>query len=265
MTVGAARTEKDECRRYRPIEVSFDTRNALLDQEIGEDWESALQEQWRSNQANVRMGLLAEHGTIDGETKIENYRAMGPAPWSIAIEHNRLMRQIRSAFTQGDFYPALVGACALGERVFNQLILALREDYAAHPATTKRVRRQDTFTNWEAAIDVLEGWGVLDGDLAGTYMTLKDLRHASVHYDLNVDSGDREPALQAVLQVQRLIEGVFTPHGGPPRFIPEVSGASFFAREAEAIPLVKRIFLPRCALLSPAHRIYPSQGSAGWE
>jgi hypothetical protein len=39
--------------------------------------------QWHRNQSAMRMELLAEHDTVDGESKIENYRAMGPAPWSV--------------------------------------------------------------------------------------------------------------------------------------------------------------------------------------
>ena len=141
----------DGCRRYRPIEMTFDSRNAMLDQEIGEDWEPQIKQQWRTNQANIRMGLLAEHGTVNGEAKINSYRAMGPAPWSIVHQHNEILSQVRSAFAHGDFYPALVGACALGERIFNHLLLELRQDYLNHPATTKRTRSSDVFTDWDSA------------------------------------------------------------------------------------------------------------------
>jgi hypothetical protein len=56
--------------------------------------------------------------------------------------------------------------------------------------------------------------------------------------------------------IQKIIEGVFAPHGGPPRYV-----------EAEQMPLVKRVFLPRSALLSPAHRMFPQQTAEGivWE
>jgi hypothetical protein len=54
----------------------------------------------------IRMELLAEHGTVDGESKIDNYRAMGPAPMSVVHQHNQVLEQVRSAFAHGDFYPA---------------------------------------------------------------------------------------------------------------------------------------------------------------
>jgi hypothetical protein len=229
--LGAERTDADGCRRYRPIEQTFDTRNSILNQEIGEDWEPQVQEQWRSSQSNIRMGLLAVYGTVDGEAKIDNYRAMGDAPWSIVFEHNGLLAQTRASFAHGDFYPALVSACALGERILNQLILVLRDDYINHPATTRRVRRQDVFADWGSAIEVLHGWGVLTDALVDRYRDLESRRHASVHYDPHVNAGEREPALQALKLIQEIIEGLFAPHGGPPTYIANTPGESFFSRE----------------------------------
>jgi hypothetical protein len=267
VALGRERTPADGCRRYRPIELTFDSRSVVLDQEVGEDWTPDIQAQWRSNQSKVRMELLAEYGTAEGEAKIENYRAMGPAPWSIVAEHNALLAQTRSAFAHDDFYPALVSACALGERIFNQLILTLRDDYVNHKAAIRRVRRDDTFTDWGSSIEVLRGWGVLTDDLTHRYLDLERQRHAAVHFDPAVSAGTREPALQALRLIQEIIEGVFAPHGGPPRFIANIPGASFFSLASEELPIVKRIFLPRSALLSPAHRMFVRQTAEGiaWE
>lgn len=103
------------CRRYRPFQFNFDTRATLLNTVTEDGWDLAIKEKWCSNHSGVRMNLLAEHVTVDGDEKIENFRAMGPAPWSISYEHTEPLRQVRSAFAHGDFFPALVGACALGE------------------------------------------------------------------------------------------------------------------------------------------------------
>lgn len=255
--LGGERTDEDGCRRYRPIALTFDSRNAMLDQQIGDDWEPTVQEQWRTNQSSVRMELLAELGTVDGEAKIDNYRLLGPAPWSIIYEHNELLKQIRTAFAHGDFYPALVGACALGERVFNLLLIELRDDYQNHPSTTKQVRLKQSFDNWRAATDVLHGWGVLDDDTRTKYRQLAKRRHASVHYDPQATADMRTAALQAIVLVQDIVSYLFAALGGPPKFIVGVPGASYFTQEAEQLPLVKRVLLPRCALLSPTSRIEP--------
>jgi hypothetical protein len=256
--LGASRGDQDGCRRYRPLQFNFDTRATLLDTVIEDDWDPAIKEQWRGNQSKVRMHLLAEHGTVDGDEKIENFRAMGPAPWSISYEHTEPLKQVRSAFAHGDFFPALVGACALGERIFNHLILALRDDYVNHRATTKRVRVHDTFDDWGHAVGVLSGWGVLTAEVAANYRKLEEQRHASIHFDPDVPATAREPALAAILAVQTIIASIFAPLGGPPTYISGTPGASFIARAAEETPLIKRLFIPRSALLSPAHRLYPS-------
>jgi hypothetical protein len=42
----------------------------------------------------IRMELLAEHGTVDGESKIDNYRAMGPAPMSVVHQYNQVLASV---------------------------------------------------------------------------------------------------------------------------------------------------------------------------
>jgi len=265
VALGSPRTAHDACRRYRPIALTFDARNSTLDQEISEDWEPHIREQWRANQASIRMGLLAELGTVDGETKIENYQAMGHAPWSIIFRHNQLLAQVRSAFAHGDFYPALVAACALGERLLNELLSVLHDDYLNHPATTRRVRNGEVITHWPTAINVLHGWGVLTDALAQDYTGLEAQRHVAVHFDQGLAVAEREPALRALHLIQQIIQAVFSPLGGPPTFIANTPGVAFFELDAENVPLVKRVFLPNSALVSPAHRMYPSRTPSGFE
>lgn len=265
VALGSPRTVEDGCRRYRPIALTFDARNTTLEHEIGDDWDPDIQKQWRSNQASIRMGLLGELGTVGGESKIENYVLMGSAPWSIIFRHNQMLAQIRGAFAHGDFYPALLGACGLGERLLNELLNVLRSDYLNHPATTRRIRNGDVITHWGTAVDVLRRWGVLPDELAAHFRDLEAQRHRSVHFDEALAVAEREPALQAVHLIQRIIAGLFTPHGGPPTFIRDTLGASFFSLEAEEVPLVKRVFLPHSALLSPAHRMYPNMTPSGYE
>jgi hypothetical protein len=251
---GAPRGPADGGRRYRPVQVDFDTRNLMLDMEIQEEWDADIKALWHENKAKVRANLLSEFGCADGERKLENYREMGPAPWSVVFEHTALLRQVRSSFAHGDFYPALVSACALGERLLNQLVLELRSDYANHPATTKRVRRGRPISDWGSLIGVLHEWGVLDEEVRDTYMQLEQLRHTAIHYNPSLSAGGREPALAALRAIQQIVGRVFEPHGGPPRYIADTPGSSYIAREAEEDPLIRRIFLPHCVLVSPVHR-----------
>lgn len=213
---GQVRTPQDEARRYRPIEMTFDARNVTLAMDIDGDREPLIQAQWRNNQAALRTELLAELGTKDGEAKFEHFASLGNAPWSIVLEHNDLLRQVRSAFAHGDFYPALVGACALGERLLNQPIGALRSDYESHRSTTRRVRRGDSVRTWPDAVAVLVGGGVLtSSDSAAELVELGRLRHRAVHFGSSLDVADQDVALTAVRLVQDAVGKIFSPMGGP--------------------------------------------------
>lgn len=254
--VGRPRGPNDGCRRYRPMQYTFDTRAAVLDTEIGADWEAAIQEQWRSNIAKVKEGLLHQLGVAHGEQKIEDFRALGTAPWSVVAAHNEFLAQVRTAFASGAYYPALLGAAGLGERILNDLIRDLRDDYSAHPATG-RVRAKDSVESWPTAIRVLREWGVLTGDLADDYLRLGRLRNAAVHYRPGLEATASDAALEAVLLLQRLVEGLFKPLGGPPLFIEGITGASFLARASEDLPLVRRYYLPNAVLVSPRYELRP--------
>lgn len=263
--LGQPRKPIDGCRRYRPLRVDFDTRNLILDLEIQKDWEPEIKALWDENKATVRAELIAEFGSSASTQKLDNYRAMGPAPWSVVFEHTALLHQVRSSFAHGDFYPALVGACALGERLLHQLVLALRADFLNHAGTTKRVRRDRLGNDWNSLITVLQAWGIFDEETAGTFRELEQRRHVAVHFDPALSAAGRESALAALLALQKIVERVFEPHGGPPRFIADTDGASYLSLKAEEEPLVQRIFLPNCVLVSPAHRLEADASSrSGW-
>ena len=261
--LGSPRGPADGCRRYRPIQVTFDTRNVVLDLEIEEEWDAEIKSMWEEIKAQVHVDLLAEFGPSNAEAKLDNYRAMGPAPWSVVFKHTALLRQVRSSFAHGDFYPALVGACALGERLLHELILALRDHFVNHAATTRRIRAGKPGNEWGTLITVLQGWGILDEQVAATYRELERRRHAAVHFDPELKATGRDAALVALLALQQIVENVFEPHGGPPRYIANTGGTSYISLAAEQEPLIQRIFLPNCALVSPAHRLEADESVPG--
>lgn len=256
---GRSRGSDDECRRYRPVPTTFDYRANVINLAIEDDWTPEIQQQWRDVKDSAIATLLTELGVNDSVRKVADYLALGPPPESFAFEHLPALEQVRSALTHGDYYPALVGACALGERIFNQLIRDLRDDFRDHAGTPRKIQNSDTHTDWRTAIDALHRWGVLSDELAGTYKSLRQLRNEAVHFTPGLDATAREPALEAVAAVQTIIAAVFAISGGAPRFIDGTSGGSFVARDAETHPVVRRVILPHCALVSPAHRLYPAE------
>jgi hypothetical protein len=103
-------------KRYRILDIDFDTRATILAHEIGETWEPNVKKFWQNNQTQILEGLLDEFGVIDGNRKIQNFKDLGAAPWSVIAFHNKFMRQLRYAFVSEAYYPALTAACALGVR-----------------------------------------------------------------------------------------------------------------------------------------------------
>lgn len=263
ISVGTDRTERDGPRRYLPMQFGFDTRANILSMEIAEDWEPQVREQWLSNQQAIREGLIHQHGAENHEQKIADFTEIGAAPWSILDEHNAFLGQVRVAFTQAAYYPALVGACALGERILNELILRLREDFVDHAATSE-VGELRTLANWNKCIEVLVAWGVVDDATATRMNDVRKLRNKSVHFGEHLRGHDaREDALTALRLIQECVEALFAPHGGAPRFIDGTSGHSFLALASEDEPLVRRFFLPNCALVSPRYEMRPGPDGPG--
>jgi hypothetical protein len=260
---GRERTTQDGSRRYLPHAISFNTRAFILTTEINLDWEPEIIAQHQANWRQARMRLIHEFGNDDHDRKIQDYSAVGVAPWSVVDQHNVFMTQIRDAFAFGAYYPALVGACALGERLLNELVIRLRDAYAAHPATVK-VATQKTFNDWVVCIEALVEWGVVDDPLATKFNDLRKFRNRSVHYGKHLVGSDaRNDALHAVLLVQEIVQGLFNPHGGPPKFIGGVTGHSFLALASEDEPFIREFILPASVLVSPHYRM-EFNNSTGW-
>ena len=253
--VGRKRAGGDEFRRFMPLKMTFDTRSMLLKTEISEDWEPHIQDQWRVNRGHVIEGILHEHGVADYSQKVQSTADLGPAPWSVVARHNLYLGQIRKSFVSGSYYPALLGACGLGERILNQLLLTLRDDFVEHPAT-KRIATKGSVDDWKVAAKTLLAWKVIDKDCNSRFESLRKLRNDAIHYRSGLDDTDaRSEALIAIQRLQEVIETIFAPHGVAEHFISRESGRSFIAIEAESLPLLKHFFLPSCVLVSPAYRL----------
>lgn len=155
--VGQERGPGDGSKRFTCNAMSFDTRAHVLTTEIAEDWEPGVQEQWRANQQHVREVLIHTFGSHNHEEKIQNFVDLDVAPWSVVALHNTYLDEVRAAFTATCYYPALLGSCGLGERILNQLVLTLRDDYSSHPAT-KHVAKKKSFDDWRKCIRTLNEW-----------------------------------------------------------------------------------------------------------
>src|SRR5271166_2610304 len=168
-------------RRYRTLPFfDFDTRATVLTTEIREHWDETNKAIWRENKARTIDGLRRTFGDLHIDRKVKDFTDMGVKPFSIIAYHNALFEQVRFAFVLGAYYPALVGACALGERILNHLVLDLREDFRK----TRQYKRanKSPFRNWQAAIGILVAWDVLLPDVVEEFRKLESLRHRSIHF-----------------------------------------------------------------------------------
>ena len=114
-------------RRYLSWSMDFDTRAAILNPNIEDRWDDRAKEAIESRWASVRQSLIPEFGERDIDTKLESFAAIGTKPVSVLSYHNNFFHQVRQAYVSGAWYPALVGACALGERILNHLILDMHQ------------------------------------------------------------------------------------------------------------------------------------------
>lgn len=234
--------------------MDFDTRARLLGMTIQDHWEEGVKALHHSNKLRVKESLIAEYGILDYPAKRERFIALDAKPLSILAFHNKFQDQIRTAYVTGAHYPALVAACALGERILNHLILLLREDYFDTPEY-KTVYRKESFDNWELAIDTLESWDVLVGEAATAFRRLADIRNDAIHFRPEVDENDALLALDAIKELGIIIEKQFGGFTASPWFIPNIPGESYIAKESESHPFISRVYIPNCAHVGPRHKI----------
>lgn len=249
-------------RRHVSWGMDFDSRSIILTQELGEHWEEKTKEQWRINKDKVREGLKIEFGEHEITTKIENFIALDTKPFSILSYHNRFFDQVRQAYVVGAYYPALVGACALGERILNHLIIDLRDFYSSTPEYRKVYRKQ-SFDNWDVPIDALFSWKVLLPDVVEEFRLLKSLRHRSIHFNVDTYATLKEDSLAAILHVRKIIERQFGSHGPQPWFIKGTKGHQFIAQEWEDDPFIQTYFLHNCPFVGPFFSI--KHDEEGWQ
>ena len=235
-------------KRHLIWSSDFDTRANILGTEIREDWEEQVKELWRKNKTDIAEGLRVEFGALDFDRKVRDFVALGIVPFSIVAHHNLLFAQVRKAFVQGAYYPALTGVCALGERILNHLIIDLRESFQA-TAQYKTVFRKDSFENWRLAVDVLAAWGVLQQEVDKLFMELETQRNRAIHFNPETATNLRDEALAAIHTVRDIIERQFGGFGIRPWIISGTKGHCFIKRGWDDDPFLKRYYLPQCPLV----------------
>lgn len=249
-------------RRHLSWSFDFDSRASMMGEIPQDDWSPERVEMHRVNQAGYRQGMIQEFGEHAIDAKIENFVAIDTKPISVLSYHNAFNHQVRRAFVMGDYYPALVGACALGERILNHLILDMRDHFKATPQY-RHVYRKDSFDNWDVPIDALEAWDILLPEAVTEFRALKLLRHRSIHFNVSTYATLRDDALAAILHLRTIIEQQFGSFAARPWFISGTLGHCFIRKGFEDHPFIATYFIPHCPFVGPLFGM--GLGDRGWE
>lgn len=249
-------------RRHLSCCMDFDFRAGSLEP-IPDHWDEQVKALHRASQASTIEGLVHQFGKSTIESKIENFKAIGTKPMSVLSYHNAFFEQVRNAYVMGQYYPALVGSCALGERILNHLILDMRTFFTATPEY-KRVHGKSSFDNWDTPIDILEAWGILLPPATSEFRALKTLRHRSIHFNAGTYSTLKEDSLASILHMRTIIEQQFSSFADRPWFIRGTLGQAFIRKSFENHPFVKTYFVPLCPFVGPLFGMGVGENGA-WE
>lgn len=248
-------------KRYLVYPFDFDTRAELLTHPIQDDWEPDVKANWEENRRKIRRALKDELGERDFDQKVQNFADVGSAPFSIVSYHNEYYHQTRYAFYYGFYYPALVSACALGERMLNHMVLDLRESFVG-TEPYKRVYRKSSFDNWDVPIEALDAWGVFqNASVAEEFKKLKTLRNKSLHFNLETYENVRDDALSALKALANIVTYQFGFQGPTKWLIEGTRGHCFIKKDAETDPFMMKYYIPQCPYVSALFSInFASQG-----
>ncbi|MBK7883442.1 MAG: hypothetical protein IPJ81_06380 [Chitinophagaceae bacterium] len=237
-------------KRYRVLSFDMDSRSHLI--KFYQDNSETIKD--KTNYQNILLSLKTQFGEDNFNLKIQDLLDIGSKPHSIIAYHNKFLEQIRSSFIIGAYYPALTGACALGERILNHLLLNLRDNYKNTPEY-KLVYRKNSFDNWDTLINTLTSWNILLSNASSNYKILKEKRNASIHFTSETDYKERQQAHEALILIQKIIEEQFTAFGDRPWFITDIPGEIYIKSSWESNPFIQLVYLPNSVLVGYKHEI----------
>lgn len=243
---------KDTMKRHRIFPFDLDFRADSLEP-VPEQWEEKVRELHIEAQRKTIEGLRAQYGEWNIESKIQNFIDLKSKPFSVAAFHNKFLEQIRNAYVVGSYYPALTGACALGERILNHLMIKLREYHKDTPEY-RRVYRKCSFDNWSLPIDALESWDELLPEAASRFHDLNVKRNSAIHFDPETDHNDKELSIEAIHLIQEIVSIQFAAIGNQPWYF-YVPGETYIKKEWEDRPFIKYVLIPNSLLVGPNHEV----------
>lgn len=237
-------------RRHLLYPLDFDSRAMQINLNIQDDWDEKVKALHIKNKNTTIKQLKYELGEYNFEQKLENFAELGNIPFSLVLYHNSLYHQARYSFYHGYYYPALLAATALGERILNHLILDLRDCYKNTP-NYKKIYRKNSFDNWEMCIDILRSWDAFQHqNVPDNFEMLLRIRNKSIHFNEDTYVNLRNDALLALKYLGTIINHQFG-YGPKKCMIKGTKGHFFIKKESESEPFVKKYLLPSSPIVGP--------------
>ena len=204
------------------------------------------------NQQEIRNFVISRYGDSDIENKYKRYISFRPPSLRVIMEYHALLQEIEDSYVDGLYYPSLTSACCLGERIFNILILRLR-DYYKTSEHYKHIYQKESFNDRTKSIEILCDWKVINSDDIKTkYEELQKIRHGVIHFN---KLEDIEVKAINALRIIYDITTYFFAVGSRKDIYFWCPGEIYVKKEAEQIPFIKEMILPHCYLVGYGHRI----------
>jgi len=239
-------------KRYRFFQFNIDSSRNLYTANIPEPIKTEYQEQHEEF-------LRAEYGTNNFDHKFDHWREIPTPVLSVLGEHTQLLKDIERAYVSGGLYPAMTGACCLGERIFNQVILSVRDEYKSHEHY-KEIHKYQTIIKWELGIETMSNFGIISDETAAKYRELHQIRIQGVHFQAKTqDLGAL--AKRAIELINGIVADMFgiVPQNRCISWC-EVPGEIYLRKEYESDPFVKKFYLPATVLVGYKHRVATENG-----
>ena len=203
---------------------------------------------------DIKDFIKLRFGEVNLSEKIKRYKEIERTPIGIVEEYWQILQEIINSYTMGDFYLSLVGSCTLGERIFNRLIIKLR-DYYKDTKEYKEVYSKRTINDWSKAIRILKRWKIIDEKLEKDYKSLEKLRQESVHYQAK-DQDFEEMSKKAIKYIANITNNLFgIINRKDILLVFDVPGEIYIRKKAENTPLVKEFYIPSAVLVGYKHQI----------
>lgn len=194
--------------------------------------------------------IVPQFGDRNFEQKYKRFMELEMPSLTVVGEYRLLLDDISNCYVFGSLYSALTGACCLGERIFNDVILIIRDDYKSSP-WYKTIYRSGSIIDWEKAITILKDWGIIDDETEVKYLRLAKLRNDSIHYQPKTQDV-AAMALEALNLVNAIVEKLFSSWRSD---ILLVGSEVYIKKEAEHLPLVKAFYIPCASYVGYKYRI----------